>query len=123
MPTDALSPEVMKLAREALSAYYLANNPQSNMHVDVLLPNWRDGASEAEIQLIEAIARALTADRASCQARVEQLEREILRWKAAASYGDGSPMYTPERLQKSIEKLIESRDRYAALAARSALRK
>lgn len=40
-------------------------------------------------------------------AKVERLEGENTRWTAAAAYGDGSPCYTPNRLQKSLIALLD----------------
>lgn len=45
---------------------------------------------------------------------VERCARAIMArdavWAAAASYGDGSPMYTPEKLRESIAGMMASRD-------------
>ena len=57
---DALSPEVMKLARETACHIY---DPYSS--------------KSAHEYVSGLFARALTADRASCQARVEELERAL----------------------------------------------
>ena len=57
---DALSPEVMKLARETACHIY---DPYSS--------------KSAHEYVSGLFARALTADRASCQARVEELEANL----------------------------------------------
>lgn len=60
--TDALSPEVMKLAREAWT--------NANL---VRIGAGKPGLERAAL----VIAEAILADRASCQARVEELERQL----------------------------------------------
>lgn len=55
--------------------------------------------------------------------RIENISRAILArdavWASAASYGDGSPMFTPDRLRESIAGLMASRDT-AIMAEREA---
>jgi hypothetical protein len=51
----------------------------------------------------QASMQTIAADRA----RAEKAEAENAAWAAAAAYGDGSPSYTPERLEGLIKRLIE----------------
>lgn len=39
--------------------------------------------------------------------RLDAANKKIANWSGAASFGDGSPCYTPDRLQESIKALLD----------------